>query len=56
MRVFHVQPGSVSETAGLPMLLPARGFLWVACGRREFELEHGHVVRDQSRGVYGVSR
>ncbi|ODT34404.1 MAG: magnesium transporter CorA [Hydrogenophaga sp. SCN 70-13] len=43
MRVFHVQPGSVSETAGLPMLLPARGFLWVACGRREFELEHGHV-------------
>ena len=43
MRVFHVQPGSVNETVGLPMLLPAKGFLWVACGRREFELEHGHV-------------
>ncbi len=43
MRVFHVQPGSVNETTGLPMLLPAKGFLWVACGRREFELEHGHV-------------
>ena len=46
MRVFHVQPGSpgsVTETTGLPMVLPPRGFLWVACGRREFELEHGHV-------------
>ncbi|HSX92373.1 MAG TPA: magnesium transporter CorA family protein [Hydrogenophaga sp.] len=43
MRVFHVQPGSVNESTGLPMLLPAKGFLWVACGRREFELEHGNV-------------
>ncbi|MBX3611626.1 MAG: magnesium transporter CorA family protein [Hydrogenophaga sp.] len=43
MRVFHVQPGAVSETGTLPMVLPPRGFIWVACGRREFELEHGHV-------------
>lgn len=43
MRVFHVQPGSVSEIAALPMVLPPKGFLWVACGRREFELEHGNI-------------
>jgi len=43
MRVFHVQPGAVSETHSLPLVLPPRGFIWVACGRREFELEHGHV-------------
>jgi magnesium transporter len=43
MRVFHVQPGAVNESAGLPMVLPPRGFLWVACGRREFELEHGNI-------------
>ncbi|MBL0945708.1 MAG: magnesium transporter CorA family protein [Hydrogenophaga sp.] len=43
MRVFHVQPGAVTETHTLPLVLPPRGFVWVACGRREFELEHGHV-------------
>jgi cell division transport system ATP-binding protein len=24
--------------------------------KRVIELENGHIVRDQSRGVYGVSR
>ncbi len=43
MRVFHVQPGAVSEAATLPMVLPPRGYLWVACGRREFEVEYGHI-------------
>ena len=43
MRIFHVQPGAVSEAAALPMVLPPRGYLWVACGRREFEIEHGHI-------------
>jgi len=43
MRVFHVLPGSVSESASLPMVLPAKGYVWIACGRREFELEQGAV-------------
>lgn len=43
MRVFHVQPGAVTETDQLPAALPARGYLWVACGRREFELEQARV-------------
>ncbi|MDZ4102501.1 MAG: hypothetical protein U1E12_12585 [Hydrogenophaga sp.] len=43
MRVFHILPGSVSESASLPMLLPDRGYMWIACGRREFELEQGAV-------------
>ncbi len=43
MRVFHVQPGAVTESTTLPMVLPPRGYLWVACGRREFEIEHGHI-------------
>ncbi|AOF86948.1 corA-like Mg2+ transporter family protein [Hydrogenophaga sp. RAC07] len=43
MRVFHIQPGSVSESASLPMVLPDKGYVWIACGRREFELEQGAV-------------
>ena len=43
MRVFHILPGSVSESTTLPMVLPAKGYVWIACGRREFELEQGAV-------------
>ncbi len=43
MRVFHVQPGAVSESATLPMVLPEKGYVWIACGRREFELEQGAI-------------
>jgi Mg2+ and Co2+ transporter CorA len=43
MRVFHILPGSVRESAGLPMVLPDKGYVWIACGRREFELEQGAV-------------
>ncbi|MDP3349102.1 MAG: magnesium transporter CorA family protein [Hydrogenophaga sp.] len=43
MRVFHILPGSVSESASLPMVLPDKGYVWIACGRREFELEQGAV-------------
>lgn len=43
MRVFHILPASVSESAGLPMVLPGKGYVWIACGRREFELEQGAV-------------
>ena len=43
MRVFHILPGSVSESSTLPMVLPEKGYLWIACGRREFEVEQGAV-------------
>ena len=43
MRVFHILPGSVTESASLPMVLPEKGYVWIACGWREFELEQGAV-------------
>ncbi len=43
MRVFHIQAGSVTESDTLPTQKPATGFVWIACGRREFELEQGHL-------------
>ena len=40
MRVFTITPGSqgVLETDALPTELPAQGFVWIACARREFEV------------------
>ena len=43
MRIFHIQQSSVSESTALPMVLPEKGYVWIACGRREFELEQGAV-------------
>jgi Mg2+ and Co2+ transporter CorA len=47
MRIFHIQPGGIAESADLEALisagLPAQGFVWVACARREFEVEQGKV-------------
>ncbi|MER3104456.1 hypothetical protein, partial [Salmonella enterica] len=43
MRIFHVLPGAVNETETLPTELVPRSFVWIACGRREFELEQGHI-------------
>lgn len=43
MRVFHILPGSVLETDTLPSQPPAEGFVWIACGRREFELEQARI-------------
>jgi Mg2+ and Co2+ transporter CorA len=39
MRVFHILPGSVRESDTLPAQAAPTGFVWIACGRREFELE-----------------
>ena len=43
MRCFHIQPHGVTELAGLPEQAPASGFVWIACGRREFEVEQAQV-------------
>ena len=40
MRVFTINSSGlgVSETDTLPVELPPKGFLWIACARREFEV------------------
>jgi magnesium transporter len=43
MRIFHILPGSVTEAVDLPMQAPKGGFVWIACGRREFEVEQGRI-------------
>ncbi len=43
MRVFHLQGQRVTEHGALPDALPPQGFLWLALGRREFELLQGEV-------------
>ncbi len=43
MRVFHICGTCVTETDTLPAALPAQGFVWIACARREFEVEQARV-------------
>lgn len=43
MRVFSIESGEVRETSALPEGLPARGFIWIACGRSEFELAQAAI-------------
>lgn len=38
MRIFHIQPGGVRESDSLPGPLEGQGYVWIACGRREFEI------------------
>lgn len=45
MRVFTISSGSegISETDALPVELPAQGFIWIACARREFEVMQAQI-------------
>ncbi len=47
MRIFHIHQNSVTETDQLSLLeasgAPAQGFIWVACGRREFEVIQSQI-------------
>ena len=45
MRVFNITNGGqgVTETDALPTALPAQGFVWVACARREFEVLQAQI-------------
>ena len=38
MRDFHVSADQFKELDATPDTLPATGFLWLASGRREFEV------------------
>ena len=39
MRVFHIGAERLTELDALPAQLPAAGYLWVGCARREFETQ-----------------
>ena len=43
MRVFTIASGEVRETDALAPTPPAHGFIWIACGRSEFELGLGEI-------------
>jgi Mg2+ and Co2+ transporter CorA len=43
MRVFHLTPERFAELPGLPDALPAAGFVWIGCGRAEFEARLAEV-------------
>jgi magnesium transporter len=43
MRIFSISPTGISETAELPKQLPASGYLWIACARREFEVSQAQI-------------
>jgi Mg2+ and Co2+ transporter CorA len=47
MRIFHIHSSSVSESHALDDLnqhgLPAQGFVWIACARREFEETQANI-------------
>ncbi|RYX90739.1 MAG: magnesium transporter CorA [Comamonadaceae bacterium] len=38
MRIFIINPSGATETDALPAALPASGYVWIACARREFEV------------------
>ncbi len=47
MRIFHIEPGHVRESAALDALcthgIGAQGYVWIACSRSEFEAEQARV-------------
>ena len=43
MRIITIQGTAVAESAELPAQLPDGGFLWIACGRREFEVMQAQI-------------
>jgi magnesium transporter len=47
MRIFHIEPGHIRESVDLEALslrgLEPQGYVWIACGRPEFESEQTRV-------------
>jgi magnesium transporter len=45
MRVFHITPDKqrIAESDALPTEVPAQGFVWIACARREFEVLQAQI-------------
>ncbi|MEY2684060.1 MAG: Magnesium transport protein CorA [Pseudomonadota bacterium] len=53
MRVCHIHGFRVVETETLPDSLPPEGFLWVALGRREFELAQADLQERLQAWTHG---
>ena len=43
MRIFSIKPTGITEASELPQQLPASGYLWIACARREFEMAQAQI-------------
>ena len=43
MRIFNISPTGITEASELPQQLPASGYLWIACARREFEAAQARI-------------
>ncbi len=43
MRIFSIQGNSITESDALPSQLPEGGYCWIACARREFEVEQARL-------------
>ena len=48
-RIFHIASDHFVELESLPDALPATGFLWLGCGRREFEVGVPDIQRALQR-------
>ena len=50
------QAGGIrGQTDTLPLQPPTAGFVWIACGRREFELEQAHIQTTRQL-LHGTAR
>ena len=49
MRIFHITPHQVLESAELPQQMPEQGFVWMAFARREFEVLQHDVQQSLER-------
>ena len=54
MRVFHVTAERFTELDALPAERPAQGFIWVGCGRREFEVASADIQAALQRWTGGM--
>ena len=43
MRIFSITPTGIRESGELPQQMPASGYLWIACARREFEVSQAQI-------------
>lgn len=53
MRIFHITGEQFTELAGLPAERPSTGYLWIGCGRREFELQVSDLQNALQRWTSG---
>lgn len=53
MRIFHAANDRLDELPSLPAALPAKGYVWIGCSRREFEAGIGEIQSALQRWTGG---